>query len=128
MVRDYCFDLRDRKLRARGRAAVRPRFASGFAPQSAAKSLDAADVRSYSFMKYLATLLSQITPSQPVAYLKVTSSPAGEPITIDNRGGIDYFTNRKFIVSVGEHLVKVASCKQVLRVHAYQTAAMQCGI
>jgi hypothetical protein len=131
LVRDYCFDLRDRKIRSGGRHADlgRPRkFTSSFAAQADRNvALDATDVRSFSFLQYLASLLARITPSQPLGYIRVSSKPEKQAVIIDNRGGADYFTNRKFVVSTGEHAVRVAACSQTVRVAPYQEAGVACG-
>jgi glucose dehydrogenase len=61
-----------------------------------------------------------------VGDLTVTSEPTNEMITIDSASGQDYFTARSFVVSVGAHTVSVASCREVVRVGAYQKATMNC--
>lgn len=131
LVRDYCFDLRDLRLRSTG-AAARPISRRGvlgnaFLQQPAVSfSIVASDVRGFSFVQFLGRLLARLTPSQAVGDLIVTSEPTNQMITIDLASGQDYFTARSFVVSVGAHTVSVASCREVVRVNAYQKVTMNC--
>ena len=89
-------------------------------------SIVASDVRGFSFVQFLGRLLARLTPSQAVGDLIVTSEPTNQMITIDLASGQDYFTARSFVVSVGAHTVSVASCREVVRVNAYQKVTMNC--
>jgi hypothetical protein len=131
LVRDYCFDLRDLRLRSAGSAArqISRRGVSGnaFLQQPAVSfAIVASDVHGFSFVRYLARLLARLTPSQAVGDLIVTSEPTNQMITIDAASGQDYFTARSFVVSVGAHAVSVGPCKEVVSVNAYQKATMSC--
>jgi hypothetical protein len=135
LVREYCFDLRDRKLSGRLAMFLPPRhrsFANSFAPQNPAPpgrgpvSLDASDVGRYSFTQFLAQLLNRLTPSDPLGNLVVTSQPDRQAITIDQATGADYLTARSFVLSVGKHTIRVASCNQSITVNPNQQATMSC--
>jgi hypothetical protein len=129
LVRDYCFDLRDRKL-ARGLAKSvpvrRPAFANAFVPQAKAVSLDVADVRGFSFSQFIGQLLSRLTPSDPFGDLLVSSQPDHQPITIDLATGTGFLSTRSFVLSVGKHTVKVGSCNLAVTVYANQQATVRC--
>jgi hypothetical protein len=135
LVRQYCFDLRDRKLTGRP-LAVAPRvraFGNAFVPQGAGSkgasssvSLDASDVRRFSFASFLAQWLVRMTPSDPLGNLVVASQPDRQSITVDRITGSDYLTNRNFVVSAGNHTVTVASCSRSVTVIANQQANVSC--
>ncbi|MGA7339713.1 MAG: hypothetical protein WBE72_25705 [Terracidiphilus sp.] len=131
LVRDYCFDLLDRKLQpaALGESSRRLRAPFGHAflsPGTAPNSLDASAVRGFSFLRYLAGLLSRVSTSQPVGDLLVASEPDQQMITIDAFSGEGYFTNRSFVVSAGSHTVAVASCRKDVIVTANEKAKVTC--
>jgi hypothetical protein len=132
LVRDYCFDLRDLRLRSAGPAARqisrRAVWGNAFLPQPAVSvGIVASDVRGFSFVQYLAGLLARLTPAPaPVGDLTVTSDPPNQMIALDSERGRDYFTARSFVVSVGKHDVSVASCKEVVSIDANQKATMSC--
>ena len=137
LLRDYCFDLRDLKLRAlnvgQHSRAARPGFAVTFtrfvvqAPGSGSSvRLQASDVNRFSFLQYLADFLARHSPSHPFGNLLVTSQPDKQLITIDQNSGLDYFTARVFVVSVGIHLVKVAHCQETVSVSPNQETTVNC--
>jgi hypothetical protein len=131
LVRDYCFDLRDRKLQSthvgKSLRPFRLPYSNGFfASGGTPVKLDASVVHGFSFVQYLARLLSRITPSQPVGDLLVVSLPDQQLVTIDGATGEDYFTDRSFVASVGSHTVAVSTCKEVLVVTAYEKAKLSC--
>ncbi len=136
LVRDYCFDLRDLKLRAANAVALFPprlRFALAFASfvvqaanSSPAVSLQASDVSRFSFLQYLADLLARHSPKSPFGSLRVTSQPDKQLITLDQTTGLDYFTVREFVVSVGDHFVKVADCNERVTVNPNQQVTVNC--
>jgi hypothetical protein len=136
LVRDYCFDLRDRKLGAPSAGELhppRPAFALAFAgftvpaaDSGASVSLQSADVSHFSFLQYLADFLARHAPSRPLGSLLVTSQPDKQLITIDQATGPDYFTARMFVVSVGDHTVKVADCQERITVNPNQQATLNC--
>jgi hypothetical protein len=130
LVRHYCFDLRDRKLRSGGLGGLRlPRIANGFGPQAAgpAVSIEASDVRSYPFFKYLGELLARVTPVQPVGLLVVTSQPDKQQIRIDRSTGLDYFTARSFHITSGDHMVTVGGCSEVVKIRTNQQSTVNCA-
>jgi hypothetical protein len=130
LVRHYCFDLRDRKLRSGGLGGLRlPRIANGFGPQAAgpAVSIEASDVRGYSFFKYLGELLARVTPVQPVGLLVVTSQPDKQQIRIDRSTGSDYFTARSFHITSGDHTVSVGGCREVVKIRTNQQSTVNCA-
>jgi len=134
LVRAYCFDLRDRKLAgARVGKLFDPRrgIVRSWAPQQSARSgqsvsIDAPDVQRFSFSQFLAQVLVRLTPSDPLGNLVVTSRPDRAAIVVDQAAGADYFTTRSFVLSVGQHVVKVASCNQSVLVKANQQTRMSC--
>ena len=136
LVRDYCFDLRDLKLRTPNAVALFPprlRFAPAFAGflvqaanSSPAVSLKASDVSHFSFLQYLADLLLRHSPNSPFGSLRVTSQPDKQLITVDQTTGLDYFTVREFVVSVGDHFVKVADCNERVTVNPNQQVTVNC--
>ena len=131
LVRDYCFDLRDRRLLparlAEKAGPARAGFGNAFLSSGAAPvNLETSDVRSFSFLRYFGQLLSRITASQPVGNLMVTSQPDQQTITIDAYHGAEYFTDRSFVVSVGSYTVSVASCRKVVAVAAYEKVRVSC--
>lgn len=102
-VRQYCFELRDRK-RPRSQAHHRtPAMAMGFI-QASAPSLGGADVRGFSFMDFLSRMLLPLS-ARPVGHLEIRSDPADAEIVLNRemRG----YTNKVFVVSVGEHDLQV---------------------
>jgi hypothetical protein len=134
LVRAYCFDLRDRKLAG---ARVGRLFDSrrgiekSWAPQQRSGSgqtvsIDAPDVQRFSFSQFLAQILVRLTPSDPLGNLVVTSRPDRAAIVVDQAADTDYFTTRSFVLSVGQHTVKVASCNQSVLVKANQQTRMSC--
>jgi hypothetical protein len=138
LVRDYCFDLRDQKLHAPSAAQIRPP-GPGFAFAAArlfasplvftagsSVALQASDVKHFSFLQYLADFLARHAPTRPLGSLLVTSQPDRQLITIDETTGSDYFTARMFVVSVGEHIVKVANCQESVTVNPNQQATLKC--
>jgi hypothetical protein len=133
LVRSYCFDLRDLKL-GEGRAGIPARaplhLANAFAPQPASvpavTTLDASDVKRFSFVQFLSQLFARWTPSQPFGTLVVTSQPDRQTITVDQGSGPNFFTARSFVVSVGNHNVKVASCNRSVLVTANQQTLVSC--
>lgn len=132
LVREYCFDLRDRKL-IPGRLAAFSRhspFASSFVPQGPPVrgdiSLDSSDVRKFSFSQFLGQLLNRWTPSDPLGNLLVTSKPDQQAIAIDHATGADYFTTRSFVLSVGTHTIHVASCNRSVTVNPNQQTTVSC--
>ncbi|HEV3331351.1 MAG TPA: hypothetical protein VG096_10240 [Bryobacteraceae bacterium] len=134
LVRDYCFNLRDLKLGGRLAESFPPRHrrvANSFVPQGGAQpgravSLDASDVRRFSFTQFLAQLLARLTPSDPLGNLVVTSRPDRQAIAVDQVTGADYLTTRSFVLSVGKHTIRVASCNQSVTVNANQQATVSC--
>jgi len=134
LVRAYCFDLRDRKLAGArvGRLFdTRRGIVRSFAPQQSSNSgpavtIDAPDVQRFSFSQFLAQILVRLTPSDPLGNLVVTSRPDRAAIVVDQAAGADYFTTRSFVLSVGQHMVKVASCNQSVLVRANQQTRMSC--
>jgi hypothetical protein len=133
MVGDYCFDLRDRKLRiSTGLRPVSQRlgFANSFLQQCsgvpASADIEASNVRGFSFKQYLSQLLARLTPSQPVGDLTVTSQPPNQSFTIDSITGDNYFTTRSLVVSLGKHSVGVESCKKVVIIEARTRAIVNC--
>ncbi len=133
LIRHYCFDLRDRKLRSGGLGGLRsprlPRIAKGFSPPAAAPavSIEASDVRAYPFFKYLGELLARVTPVQPVGLLVVTSQPDKQQIRIDRSTGLDYFTARSFHITSGDHTVTVGGCTEVVKIRTNQQSTVNCG-
>ena len=133
LLRHYCFDLRDRKLRSRGLGGLRsprlPKVANGFGPQAAAPavSIEASDVRGFPFFKYLGELLARVTPVQPVGLLVVTSQPDKQQIRIDRSTGLDYFTARSFHISSGDHTVTVGGCTEVVKIRTNQQSTVNCA-
>ena len=132
LVRDYCFTLRDQKLKlAASRPTASPRYALAFAPQPAASraavSLEITDVARFSFAQFLAQLLARLTPSDPFGDLVVASQPDRQAIAIDGATAADYLTNRSFVLSVGKHAIRVASCSQTVFVNANQQAILRCS-
>jgi hypothetical protein len=134
LVRAYCFDLRDRKLAA-GRVGklfdTRRGIARSWAPQQPSRSgqpvsIDAPDVQRFSFSQFLAQILVRLTPSDPLGNLVVTSRPDRAAIVVDQAAGADYFTTRSFVLSVGQHTVRVASCNQSVVVKANQQSRISC--
>ena len=133
LLRQYCFDLRDRKLMP-GRVIPpttipRPLLpAQAFAPQSAAPpvSIDAPDVRDNPFFKYVGELLSRLTPSQPCGLLIVTSQPDRQQIRIGRNTGLEYFTARSFHLTAGDYTVSVAGCTELVKVRANQQSTLNC--
>jgi hypothetical protein len=131
LVRNYCFDLRD--SRRAGVATSRGRTGElGFLPQQAsppAMAIDDNDVNRFGFGKFLAQLVNWLSPNQPVGYLSVSSRPDQVAVSVDNHRGPDR-TNRKFVVSVGTHLVLVAMpsgpCRRNIQVQAFQTGIVAC--
>lgn len=131
MMRDYCFKLRDRH------AALAPApsqhsqagagFARAFLPQepSAKTTLRASDVKSFSFLQYLANLLSRLTPSRAVANIVVTSNPLGQQITFDGRSE-SLFTTQSFVVSPGDHSITVATCSKRVTVAINENISINC--
>lgn len=159
LVRDYCFDLRDRKLHVPTLGGIRPprngifaglldsasiggrALGSPFAfasrslfadrPPYAADSgasitLQASDVSHFSFVQYLADFLARHAPTRPLGSLLVTSAPDKQLITIDQTTGSDYFTSRMFVVSVGDHIIKVANCQEKVTVSPNQQSTVNC--
>ncbi|HKD08182.1 MAG TPA: hypothetical protein VKB79_19940 [Bryobacteraceae bacterium] len=134
LVRAYCFDLRDRKLAGARVGKLfdqRRGIVRSWAPQQPprsgqAVSIDAPDVQRFSFSQFLAQLLVRLTPSDPLGNLVVTSRPDRAAIVVDQASGSDYFTARSFVLSVGQHTVRVASCNQSVLVKANQQTRMSC--
>jgi hypothetical protein len=128
LVRSYCFDLRDRKLRPAVHARRRTiPYALAFAPDAPARlTLEASDVRRFSFAQFLADLLARLTPSRPLGHLLVRSTPDRQPIFLDESTGEDYFTARLFVVNLGDHAVRVGGCRRHVLVNANQQAVISC--
>jgi len=132
LVRNYCFDLRDR---GKPGAAGVPGGRMGtmaFVPQQTARpklGIDAQDVNEFGFTRFLSQLLGRLSPNQPVAYLSVSSRPDQAPISVDNHPGPDR-TNRKFLVSAGTHSVVVTTtagpCRKSIQVQPFQTGTVAC--
>jgi hypothetical protein len=131
LVRNYCFDLRDRRSGIAGAAGERTARLAFLPPQAARPKLgiDAQDVSGFSFGRFLSQLLGWLSPNQPVAYLSVSSRPDQAPITVDNHAGPDR-TNRKFLVSAGKHSVVVTMttglCSKSILVQPFQTGTVAC--
>jgi hypothetical protein len=131
MMRDYCFELRDRHAAlalARSRhSQVGPGLVRAFLPQEpgAKMTLGASDVKSYSFLQYLAELLSRLTPSPAVANIVVTSDPLGQQITFDGRSG-SLFTMQSFVVSPGDHSITIATCRKRVTVAINESITVNC--
>ena len=89
-------------------------------------SIDAPDVQRFSFSQFLAQILVRLTPSDPLGNLVVTSRPDRAAIVVDQAAGADYFTTRSFVLSVGQHTVRVASCNQSVVVKANQQSRISC--
>ena len=138
LVRSYCFDLRDRKLANRplgNRLPPLPQLRlnaffqqppPGAVPSRAPLTLEAQDVRRFTFSQFLAQILQRLTPSDPLGNLLVTSRPDRQTIRIDQVAGADYFTTRNFVLSVGKHIIAVASCQQSVTVNANQQTTVSC--
>jgi len=134
LVRAYCFDLRDRKLAAaRVGKLFSPRsgIVRSWAPQQPAGarppvSIEAPDVQRFSFSQFIAQTLVRLTPSDPLGNLVVTSRPDRAAVVVDRAAGADFFTNRSFVLSVGQHMVRVASCNQTVIVKANQQTRISC--
>lgn len=132
LVRNYCFDLRDRaRPEAAGVFAGRM-GAMAFRPQQGAApklGIGAEDVSRFSFARFLSELLSWLSPNQPVAYLSVSSRPDQAPISVDNHPGPDK-TDRKFLVSAGTHSVVVTMaagpCRKSIQLQPFQTGSVAC--
>ena len=92
-------------------------------------AIDDNDVNKFGFGKFLAQLVSWLAPNQPVGYLSVSSRPDQVAVSVDNHRGPDR-TNRRFVVSVGTHLVLVAMpsrpCRRNIQVQAFQTGIVAC--
>ena len=128
LVRSYCFELRDRSLvRRLANKPYSPRtpMARAFVPQSSSGSLEAPDVRRYSFTQFLSQLLDRLTPSDPLGDLEVSSQPDRQPIVVDNVT-FEALTNNNVVLSVGKHTVRVGSCTQSVIVNPNQRAAVRC--
>ena len=132
IVRNYCFDLRDRRKPGAAGLAGGHGDAMAFLPQPAAipkLAIDAQDVNGFGFARFLSQLLARLSPNQPVGYLTVISRPDQAPISVDGRQGPDR-TNRKFLVSAGTHSVVVTlesgACQKSIQVQPFQTGAVAC--
>jgi hypothetical protein len=133
LVRHYCFDLRDEMFQAT-RATVaaigRPRLllASLRQPAQAGPEITLNDVRRWSFSQFLSRLIARFS-TQPVGYLYVSSQPERAPITIDGQRNSEV-TNRRFVTSVGNHVVLVArpagTCRETVSIRAFQTGVVAC--
>jgi hypothetical protein len=128
LVRNYCFDLRDKRPRIASGPGLSRRspMANAFAPQTNLATIDAAAVRAFTFLQDFAQVLARLTPSRPVGGLVVISKPDRQLITIDRTTGMDFYTTRTFVVSVGDHLIHVASCQEAVNVSAYQKVTVSC--
>jgi hypothetical protein len=134
LLSHYCFDVRDDKLLAArlvARAAAPPRFGLAFGPalqQAARLEISTGDLRRTSFAQFISRLLSRFA-SQPVGYLFIRSVPEQGEISIDNQRKSE-LTNRRFVASVGEHLVAVAAgertCRERVRVEKFQIRTVTC--
>jgi hypothetical protein len=132
LVRNYCFDLRDRRQPGAGRLAGGSMDAMAFLPQQPATpklAIGAEDVNGFDFARFLSQLLGRLSPNQPVGYLTVSSRPDQAPISVDNHAGPDR-TNRKFLVSAGTHSVVVTMtsgpCRKSIQVQPFQTGTVAC--
>jgi hypothetical protein len=132
LLAHYCYDLRDNQLSAdRQAGAPMPRQGVLLAAlQQPAPSNEVAptEVRRWSFSQFLSDLVARAS-SQSIGYLFVTSSPERAPITIDGQRKSEV-TNRRFVTSVGNHIVQVARASKPCRVDIYiselQTSVVNC--
>jgi hypothetical protein len=128
IVRSYCFELRDTKPRQLARPLT-VKFLAQQRGSASATTITGDDVNRNRFGQFFSKLLSRLSPNQPVAYLLVSSTPEQAPISIDNQPGPNW-TNRKFMVSVGTHLVVVTMpskmCRNSVEVQPFQTGNVTC--
>jgi hypothetical protein len=135
LLSHYCFDLRD-DSRSRRRVAdgtadgPRIRLVALGQNRPAGAEITAAEVDRLSFSDFLSRLIGRFSEQQAVGYLFVSSTPAEAPITIDGQRKGEV-TNRRFVTSVGDHMVVVAgpqTCRQRVTVNAFQTKVIGCGV
>jgi hypothetical protein len=130
LMSHYCFDVRDEKRRAAVRAQLPlARLAFAFAQTGSGRvEITGSDVRRYSFGDFIARLLAKFA-TQPVGYLYVSSVPDSGEIAIDNQRKSE-LTNRRFVTSVGDHLVTVGiggqTCRERVRVNQFQIRTVTC--
>jgi hypothetical protein len=128
LVRTYCFDLRDSKLRALGsRATKLPAAARAFQPVGPPPlQIGTSDVSTFSFRQFLAQFFPRL---QPAGYLEITSRPPRGEILIDAQP--KGLTDRVFVMSPGSHVVHVSptrgkSCRRSIRIEPGRQASVHC--
>ncbi|HLK50496.1 MAG TPA: hypothetical protein VKT49_20290 [Bryobacteraceae bacterium] len=138
LVREYCFDLRNRKLRAAfafeppdpGRRVAR--FAAGFQPPAASArtpvEIDSPAVQSRTFLQFIGGLLGRLSPTNPWGRILVTSTPASQSFQVDRTSGFEYITNQTMNATVGTHTVAVGSCIRQVEVRPNQVSAVDCVV
>jgi hypothetical protein len=135
LLSHYCFDLRDGQTQGAGRAELPVRSGIQLVrmvrqlPQAPRRELTAGDVERTSFGQFLTALLNRFSGAQPVGYLFISSVPANAGITIDGQRKSE-MTNRRFVTSIGDHAIVIASpartCRQRVQVGAFQTSVVAC--
>ncbi len=128
LVRAYCFDLRDSKLRMLGSRAARRSISRGtaFQPSSPPLHIGTGDVSEFSFRQFLAQFFPRL---QPAGYLEVASRPPKGEILVDTQP--KGFTNRVFVMSPGSHSVSVSPtrakpCRRTVRIEPGRQESFHC--
>jgi hypothetical protein len=132
LLAHYCYDLRDDRLSGDRQAGApmprQPVLLAVLQQPAASAEVTSTEVRRWSFSQFLSDLVARAS-SQSIGYLFVTSSPERAPITIDGQRKSE-LTNRRFVTSVGNHVVQVARASKPCRIDIYiselQTSVVNC--
>jgi hypothetical protein len=132
LLAHYCYDLRDNRLSAGPSAGAsmtrQPVLLATMRQPAAAPEVTSNEVRQWSFSQFLADLVARAS-SQSIGYLFITSSPERAPIMIDGHHKSEV-TNRRFVTSVGSHVVQVTRpskpCRVNVMISALQTSVVNC--
>jgi hypothetical protein len=135
LVREYCFNLRNAKLRESHLVGFRTPpggihspMGFGFQPQTTTSTvvIDTQTVQRRTFLQFLAAFLESLKPTNPWGRIVVMSTPPNQGFRVDKGEGFEYVTNQTLSVTVGLHRVTVGTCTQQVEVRPNQVSAVNC--